>query len=170
MSIGPNFREQTSVKFESKFFIQENASENVVCEMAASLSRGRWVNKGEGTGYTQRTELVKYTVSALLCFVVVEYRSFYLCTSGILHRHCDNHMTVLVNKPHDVIKWKHFPRYWPFVRGNHRWIPSQRPVIRSVNVFFDLRLTNGWINIRDAGNLRCHRAHYDVTVMPVEYR
>ena len=25
----------------------------------------------------------------------------------------------------DVIKWDHFPRYWPFVRGNHRsrWIP-----------------------------------------------
>ena len=25
----------------------------------------------------------------------------------------------------DVIKWKHFPRYWPFVRGIHRsrWIP-----------------------------------------------
>ena len=25
----------------------------------------------------------------------------------------------------DVIKWKHFPRYWPFVRGihGHRWIP-----------------------------------------------
>ena len=23
----------------------------------------------------------------------------------------------------DVIKWKHFPRYWPFVRGCHRWIP-----------------------------------------------
>ena len=23
--------------------------------------------------------------------------------------------------PHDdVIKWKHFPRYWPFVRGIHR--------------------------------------------------
>ena len=20
----------------------------------------------------------------------------------------------------EVIKWKHFPRYWPFVRGNHR--------------------------------------------------
>ena len=20
----------------------------------------------------------------------------------------------------DIIKWKHFPRYWPFVRGNHR--------------------------------------------------
>ena len=26
---------------------------------------------------------------------------------------------------HDVIKWKHFPRYWPFVREStgHRWIP-----------------------------------------------
>ena len=25
----------------------------------------------------------------------------------------------------DVIKWKHFPRYWPFMRGIHwrRWIP-----------------------------------------------
>ena len=36
----------------------------------------------------------------------------------------------------DVIKWKHFPRYWPFVQG----IPAQRPVTRSFNVFFDLRL------------------------------
>ena len=26
---------------------------------------------------------------------------------------------------HDAIKWKHFPRYWPFVKGihRHRWIP-----------------------------------------------
>ena len=23
----------------------------------------------------------------------------------------------------DVIKWKHFPRYYPFSRGIHRWIP-----------------------------------------------
>ena len=36
----------------------------------------------------------------------------------------------------DVIKWKHFPRYWPFVRGIHR----RRPVTRSFDVFFDLRL------------------------------
>ena len=21
----------------------------------------------------------------------------------------------------DVVKWKHFPRYWPFVRGIHRF-------------------------------------------------
>ena len=42
----------------------------------------------------------------------------------------------------DVIKWKHFPRYWPSVRGIHRsrWIPSQRPVTRSFDVFFDQRM------------------------------
>ena len=28
----------------------------------------------------------------------------------------------------DVVKWKHFPRYWPFVRGINRswWIPSTK--------------------------------------------
>ena len=28
----------------------------------------------------------------------------------------------------DVIKWKHFPRYWPFARGIHRsrWIPRTK--------------------------------------------
>ena len=24
------------------------------------------------------------------------------------------------------IKWKHFPRYWPFVRGSDRWIPRTK--------------------------------------------
>ena len=42
----------------------------------------------------------------------------------------------------DVIKWDHFPRYWPFVRGipRSRWIPARWPVTRSFDVFFDLRL------------------------------
>ena len=42
--------------------------------------------------------------------------------------------------------------------------PAQRPVTRSFDVFFDLRL-NGWVNNRKAGDLKCHRTHYDVTVM-----
>ena len=40
----------------------------------------------------------------------------------------------------DVIKWKHFPRNWPFVRGIHRSPVNPPPVTRSFNVFFDLRL------------------------------
>ena len=43
--------------------------------------------------------------------------------------------------------------------------PSQRPVKRSFDVFVDLRLNNGWVNNRDAGDLRRLRAHYDVIVM-----
>ena len=35
----------------------------------------------------------------------------------------------------DAMKWNHFPRYWPFVRGIHR-SPANSPL----GVFFDLRL------------------------------
>ena len=43
--------------------------------------------------------------------------------------------------------------------------PAQRPVTRSVDGFFELRLNEGWVNNREAGDLRRHRTHYDVTVM-----
>ena len=45
--------------------------------------------------------------------------------------------------------------------------PTQRPVTRSFDAFFDLRLNkiNGWVNKRKAGDLRCNRAHYDVIVI-----
>ena len=48
----------------------------------------------------------------------------------------------------------------------HRWIPPQRPVARSFDVFFDLRLNKRSSNNRDAGDRRRHRAHYDVTLPP----
>ena len=48
--------------------------------------------------------------------------------------------------------------------------PAQRPLARSFDVFFDLRRNEGWVNNREAGDLRCHRAHYDVTVIyPIKY-
>ena len=43
--------------------------------------------------------------------------------------------------------------------------PAQRPVTRNFDVLFDLRWVNGWVNNREAGELRCHRAHYDVIEM-----
>ena len=43
--------------------------------------------------------------------------------------------------------------------------PAQRPVMRSFDVFIDLRWINDWVNNREAGDLRCHLTHYDVTVM-----
>ena len=42
--------------------------------------------------------------------------------------------------------------------------PSQRPVTRSFDVFFDLR-PNKRVSNGEAGDLRRHCAHYDVTVM-----
>ena len=48
-----------------------------------------------------------------------------------------------LNDEHDdVIKWKHFPRYWPFVRGIHR-SPVNSPhkgQWRGALLFFHLRL------------------------------
>ena len=44
--------------------------------------------------------------------------------------------------------------------------PAQRPGMQSFDVFFDLRLkNNGWVNNREAGDLRRQRAHNDVTVI-----
>ena len=68
----------------------------------------------------------------------------------------------------DVIKWKYFPRCWPFVRG------IQRSPVTSLHkgpwrraLMFSLISTwiNDWVNNREDGDLRRHLAHYDVIVM-----
>ena len=70
----------------------------------------------------------------------------------------------------DVIKWKHFPHYWPFVRGIHR-SPVNSPHKGQWRgaLMFPLICVwiNGWVNNREAGDLRRYRAHYDVIVMSI---
>ena len=70
----------------------------------------------------------------------------------------------------DVIKWKHFPRYWPFVRGIHR-SPVNSPHKGQWRgaLMFSLICAwiSAWVNNREAGDLRRHQAQYDVIVMPV---
>ena len=69
-------------------------------------------------------------------------------------------------------RWRHqmetFPRYWPFLRGIHR-SPVKSPhkgQWRGALMFSLIcTRTNGWVNNREAGDLRRHRAHYDVIVM-----
>ena len=64
----------------------------------------------------------------------------------------------------DVIKWKLFPRYWPFVRGIPR-PPANSPhkgQWRGALMFSLIRAwINGWVNNGEAGDLRRHRAHFD---------
>ena len=50
-----------------------------------------------------------------------------------------------------------------------REFPAQRPVTRGFDVFFDLCLNNGWVNNREAGDLRRHRVHDDVIVMECNF-
>ena len=74
-----------------------------------------------------------------------------------------------VLKWHDeVIKWKHFPRYWPFARGIHRSpVNSPHKGHWRGSLMFSLICAwiHGWVNNREAGDSRRHRAHYEVTVM-----
>ena len=59
------------------------------------------------------------------------------------HLHCNPPSLLSLIIHDDVIKWKLFPHNWPFVRGIHTGpgeFPTQRPVTRSFDVFFDLLL------------------------------
>ena len=72
------------------------------------------------------------------------------------------------NTHDDVIKWKHFPRNWPFVRGIHR-SPVNSPhkgQWRGALMFTLICVwINGCVNNRKAGDLRRYCAHYGITVM-----
>ena len=89
---------------------------------------------------------------------------------------CQHHISQMISQQlstfawfhDDVIKWKHFPRYWPFVREIHR-SPVNSPHNGQWRGALMLSLIfawiTGWVNNGEAGDLRRHRAHYDVTVM-----
>ena len=100
-------------------------------------------------GYTVNEMLLDFTTRTR-----VNVNAAYTGSVGLIHD--------------DVIKWKYFPRYWPFVRGIH---PS--PVNSAHKgqwrgaLMFSLICAriNVWVNNGEAGDLRRRRAHYGVTVM-----
>ena len=68
----------------------------------------------------------------------------------------------------DIIKWKHFPRNWPFVWGIHRSLvnsPHKGQWCGALMFSLICAWINDWVNNREAGDLRCYRAHHDVIVM-----
>ena len=72
----------------------------------------------------------------------------------------------------DVIKWKHLARYWPFVRGIHRSLvnsPHKGQWCGALMLSSICAWMNGWVNSLVAGDLRRRRAHYDVTVMVLDF-
>ena len=102
------------------------------------------VRKRDCNHLHHQCKIMKYNV---MCFYV-PYK--YFCTND------------------DAIKWKLFLRYWPFVWGCHRSpVNSTHKGQGRGALMFSLSCvwTNGCANNRDAGYLRRHRAHYNVTVM-----
>ena len=68
----------------------------------------------------------------------------------------------------DILKWKYFLHYWPFVRGIHQsLVDSPHKFQRCRALIFSLicAWTNGWVNTGDAGDLRCYHAYYNITAM-----
>ena len=66
--------------------------------------------------------------------------------------------------------WKYFPRYWPFVWGIYRSrvnSPHNGQWCGALMFYLFCAGTNSWANKGKAGDLRCLRAHYDVTVMGI---
>ena len=73
----------------------------------------------------------------------------------------------------DVMEWKLFSRYWPFVRGIHRSpvnSPHKGQWRGALMSSLLCAWINAWENNREAGDLRRHRAHCDVTVMSTHCR
>ena len=84
----------------------------------------------------------------------VECVSMTWCHHGLIHD--------------DVIKWKHFPRYWPFVRGIHRSpvnSPHKGQWRGALKFSLICAQINRWVKNRKAGDLRRHQTHCDVIVM-----
>ena len=92
----------------------------------------------------------------------------YMCYICIYSLFIDPSTTAMECYDDDVIKYKHFPRYWPFVLGIHR-LPVNSPdkgQWRGALMFSLICVwINGWVNNGEASDLIRHRAHYDVTVM-----
>ena len=68
----------------------------------------------------------------------------------------------------DVIKRKHFQRYWPFVRGIHRWLvnsPHKGQWRGALTFNLICARINSWANNGDAGDSKRHRTHCEVIVM-----
>ena len=72
----------------------------------------------------------------------------------------------------DVIKWKHFPRYWPLVRGIRRsLVDSPHNGQWHGVLMFSLiyAWTNGWASNRNTGDFTRHPAHCDIMVMNTKW-
>ena len=92
---------------------------------------------------------------------------YHVCKSNTYHTSFWSHWAPKLFLHDDIIKWKHFPPYWPFVRGIHQ-SPVKSPHKghwRGALMFSLICWINDFVSNHAAGDFRPHHTHYDVTVM-----
>ena len=99
------------------------------------------------------------------------YIAICICIGYNEQRNCTSdyfHFNKYATSHDDVIKWKHFPRNWPFVREIHRSpvnFPHKGQWRGALMFSLIYAWINDWVNNREAGELRRQHGHYDVIVM-----
>ena len=113
---------------------------------------------------TRLLEWIYFHWNLIKCFYIHDWWLYITGWNDDIHERSNNNLS--------RTWWRHqmkyFPRYWSFVRGIHRSPVNFPHKVQWRGVLkFSLicAWTNGWVNNRDAGDLRRHRAHFDVTIM-----
>ena len=134
----------TWVSFTQVIYI--NRYENYTFKITVKSPRGQWV-----------------TLSIITMCLNITHKSYSHISQGLMSQGKAG-----MWGHDDVIKWKHFLHYWPFVQGIHRSpVNSPHKGQWPGALMFSLICVwiNGCVNNREAGDLRRYRAHYDVIVM-----
>ena len=127
-----------------------------------TFPRGQWA-------YRKHSFLIPAPHMANTVVGIIWYFVVYMHLAATKYHPCDWYSHLCLETWHDdFIKWKHFPRYRPFVQGIHWW-PVNSPhkgQWRGALMFSLIYVwINDWVNNREVGDLRRYRAHYDVIVM-----
>ena len=140
----------------------------VTCPLCGEFTGYQWIPLTKASDATRlhrsswwRHQMETFSASLALCAGNSPVTGEFPSQRPVMLHSCTDHHD-------DVIKWKHSPRYWPFVRGIHR-SPVNSPhkgQWRGALMFALIYAwTNSWVNNQNAGDLRCYHAHYDVIVM-----
>ena len=136
-------------------FIQENAFQSIVCEMVSILPR---------------PQCVKLRVPTACCVCMIVGLRSEMPNISCKNRRGGAGLVTLrkTAPPHMMSSMETFSALLALCEANPPitvGIPHRGQLRRSLMFSLISAWRNGWANNRDAGDLRRHRAYYDVTVM-----
>ena len=149
----------------------QNAFNRCLLVFLETFSQGWITRPGNHGDLVNYIGIIKSITFIPLFFLIFRMNQHWLPT--IYHIHIGQVLPQLrrhlSNMDHDdVIKWKHFPRNWPFVREIHRSpvnFPHKGQWRGALMFSLIYAWINDWVNNREAGDLRRQHGHYDVIVM-----